>query len=57
VLKLMRDLRWLKVLEGYQVNLLAIDIPEAEFDQAISQMVKKGELSGYRQQREVCHDV
>lgn len=45
VLKLMRDQRWLKVLEGYRVDLLAIDIPEAEFDQAVSQMVRNGDLT------------
>ena len=45
VFSLMREQHWLKLIEGYEMNLLCINIPEDEFNSAISQKVTAGQLS------------
>ncbi len=45
VFSLMREQNWLKLIEGYEMNLLSINIPEDEFNIAISQKVTAGQLS------------
>jgi len=39
IFSLMREHCWLKVMEGYEMNLLCITIPEDEFNVEISRMV------------------
>jgi hypothetical protein len=45
VFSLMREQRWLKLIEGYEMNLLCINIPEEEFNVAISHKVSAGQLT------------
>jgi len=45
IFSLMREQHWLKLIEGYEMNLLSINIPEDEFNSAISQKVTAGQLS------------
>jgi len=45
VFSLMREQHWLKLIEGYEMNLLSINIPEEEFNDAISHKVTVGQLT------------
>lgn len=45
IFSLLRNQGWLKMFEGYQMNLICIDIPEELFDIEISQMVTTGQLT------------
>ena len=49
ILNLMRENRWLKVLEGYEMNLLCISLPEHEFDQAIHQMIHQEDIKVFNE--------
>ncbi len=45
VLTLMREQGWLKQVEGYQINLTQLTIPEEVFEEAISDRVRWGDFT------------
>ena len=44
IMNLLRDQNWLTTHQGYAINSISIHLPETEFDETISQMIKNGQL-------------
>jgi len=45
IIELLKQQHWLDLQEGYRVHMLKIDLPESEFEQAITRLVHSGRIS------------